>query len=193
MSIKYPHLATIGDLPLSMPEIDPHTESLVFEQPISQRFRHRTIVTAGITICFFALFMYFAFPYITGTKQLSPNRRNGNLYLIFYLSFLAIPYLGWQVARIKTTKNFIRKVLITNTHEISINGQLLSDAKLNRGNVIIRSTNKTRKIEAIWIQSAKRSYLIAAKDLPEDLDQIEAMIPIQCSLVETETEMKGVL
>ena len=193
MGIKYPFLANICGLPLPMPVVDTKSESVLFEQPISRHFSRQVIVIAGIGICFLVLFVYFFSPYITGLKHLSPNRRNGQLYLIFYLSLLLIPYFGWQIAMVRTNQKIVRRVVITKGSKISINGQALSNAILNRGRVIIKCANQKRKIEAIWVQSGKRSYLIAARDLPADLDQIEVMIPIKVSYVETETEMKGVL
>lgn len=92
-----------------------------------------------------------------------------------------------------TTRDYVRRIAISKNSECHINEILLENPQLSRGHVVIIHGREERRIEAIWIQRKKRSFILAAKDLPEDLDAIEAMIPLPVTLVDGEHKIKGVV
>jgi len=193
MGIKFSYLAAISELPLPDPQLDEQSGSIVFEQRLADRFRRRAIILSVVLVLICTLLLYFLFPYIVGTKTLGPSSKNGQLLSLFYVSIVAVPYFGWWAARLLTSRDYIRRIVISKSAQYHINNQPIKAPQLKRGRVLITCSKQERKIEAIWIQSSRHSFLIAAKDLPEDLDAIEAMIPQPLTYVDTEHKVKGVL
>lgn len=193
MPVKFPHLANIGDLPFPDPHIDAQTGEFVFEQSISQRFRRSSIKICLCVIAFSAAAAFFFFPYAVGLKTSSTPRKSGQAQLVFWLSTLLIPYFSWFLSRVYTSKEYKRRITISKNQECRINDKLLIDASVIRGPTEIVFQKQKRPIESIWVQRKKRCYIIGAKDVPEDLDLIEAMIPIEVIYRDEIKSMNGFL
>lgn len=192
MPPRFTYLSTISELPLEDPLVDPQTGDVIFMQPLAQRFRRRAILMSTMIIVLMVACLYFIFPFATGSTPLPNSSRNGRFTLVFYVSLLGIPYFAWLLTRFYRSRNYTRQIKITQSGKCFLNGEP-ADQQLHRGRVIINCGNQERKTEALWIQSGRLSFVIAAKDLPEDLDQIETILPVYISRVETETVLKGVL
>lgn len=192
MGSRFAYLATISDLPLADPQVDSQTGTVVFKQPISQSFRRRAFILSLIMIVLSAAVVYFVFPLAAGIQPNPTSTRGGRLVLVFYVSLLSIPYWIWWIFRLKTNRNYVRRIEVHKSGICFLNEKRIKNSQLHRGRVIISFSKQTRKIEAIWIQSGRRPFVIAAKDIPEDLDQIEAMIPVCVSCIDSVTKIKGV-
>lgn len=190
MGARFKHLANVCALPLPDPIVD--TNSITFTQLIDKRFRKRAMITAVVTILVFTGVMIHTFPYIMGLKPI-PSGVNARRYMgLFYYAPVFIIYSSWWFTRVIRNKGYVRQVRITST-SITLNKRTLKTTSLIRGPVRIQHHKETRPIEAIRIKSGRRSYIIAAKDDPSELDQIESMIPQRVQTTTDEVELKGVL
>lgn len=147
---------------------------------------------ASVMIVFFSCLMIATFPYIMGLRPAPSGVHAKRVIGFFYLCPPAIVYFSWWLTRLMSNTGYVRRIRITSA-SITLNESTLNDPALIRGPVRIQQYKEIRPIEAIRVTSGRRSYIIAAKDDPGELDQIESIIPQPVRTDTSEVELKGVL
>lgn len=190
MGARFKHLANVCSLPLPDPIVE--ADSVIFEQQIDRRFRKRAMITAVLTIALCAWVMIDTFPYITGIKP-APSGISARRYIgLFYYCPPFIVYSSWWLTRVARNKGYLRRIRVSPA-SVTLNQRTLKEPALIRGPVRIKHVKEERPIEAIRVESGRRTYIIAAKDDPDDLELIESMIPQRVRTDTSEVELKGVL
>jgi hypothetical protein len=192
MGARFKHLANVCGLPFPDPIQDHDQGAVRFDQELSKTFRKRAIATAIVTIILCVAVMVYLFPFITGTKSYQPSASFNRFLGTFYLCPFLIVYAAWMLARYLRSSCYIRRLTVS-SDSVKLNETELKNPTLIRSPVLIRHNKNTRSIEAIRVVDGKRSYIVAAKDLPEELDLIESMIPHAVEYSDVQVELKGVL
>ncbi|MCR9074472.1 MAG: hypothetical protein NXI07_00385 [bacterium] len=190
MGARFGYLANVCSLPLPDPIVE--SDTAIFEQKIDKRFRRRSMITAIILITLCIWVMIDTFSYIAGLKPVPPRVSARRYIYLFYICPPVIVYFSWWLTRVLRNKGYTRRICISSKY-ITLNQRALENPILIRGPVRIRHVKEERPIEAIRVESGRRAFIIAAKDNPDDLDQIESMIPQQVQTNTDEVELKGVL
>lgn len=192
MGARFRYLANVCRLPLPDPIVDDDVGTVTFEQQIDRRFRLRSMITMVIVIALCTYVMIDLFPYVMGLKP-HPPRMSFRRYIgWFYICPPTIVYCSWWLTRVVGNKGYIRRIRICSA-SVTLNHRTLKAPALIRGPIRIKHVKEERPIEAIRVVSGRRTYIIAAKDDPDELDQIESVIPQKVRTDTSEVELEGVL